>query len=136
MISETSPSAVALLDALTGKGAGLFTDGSRLRVTAPPGSVPPELQDAIRAQKGELILLVQSGIGIGATSAEEASEIQARLNRLSDEEESYFQECLEKRRAAGEGRAGIGWRALVDVRIRFGHWDAEKWSEVTRVAYP
>ena len=54
-------------------------------------------------------------------------EVRERLKPLMADEIADFHECVQARRTAGEGEAGIGWRALVDVRRKFGHWADEKW---------
>jgi hypothetical protein len=47
---------------------------------------------------------------------------QERVRGLKAEEFSFFQHRVRDRREAGEHEDGLGWRALVDVRIQFGHW--------------
>jgi hypothetical protein len=53
-------------------------------------------------------------------------ELQERLQALSAEKSTFFHHRVHERRTAGECQSGVGWRALVDVRVRFGHWLASK----------
>lgn len=59
--------------------------------------------------------------------------LEERLEGLTDEERVYYNECVTKRRELGEPEPGLPWRALVDTRIRFGHW--ERAREVMESVY-
>jgi len=65
----------------------------------------------------------------------EDSELQARLQFLTPDEIALFSQRVHARREAGEGEGGLGWRALVDTRIRLGHWNrGEGRGDATRTA--
>lgn len=49
-------------------------------------------------------------------------ELAEKIESLTEVEKKMHAEKKAKRLAAGESEAGVGWRALVDVRLECGHW--------------
>lgn len=62
------------------------------------------------------------GTAAAAVEADDWKELRRRVEALKPNELKFFYERVDARRAAGENPDGLAWRALVDVRRRFGHW--------------
>jgi len=61
--------ATELLDGLKARGATVAANGDRLKLTAPPGVLQPQVLAAIRDHKPELLALLQSGAAASTPSA-------------------------------------------------------------------
>jgi len=135
--------AETLLAECTLRGIELSVAAGRLAVDAPAGVLTRELVAELRRHKAVLVaLLADSGRGspgrpdhpqepADATTAAPAApagdpgddpELAERVAKLTPDERALFDERLAARRAAGELEPGVGWRALIDVRIESGHW--------------
>lgn len=104
-------SPVALLAELRAKGVTLMAEGDTLWCRAPQGRVTPELADAIRANKTELLRLVgQPPPPTADTPPAEEPEVVLRV--------AAFQAQLDVWVAAG--RAPVPVLTLPDVEVRPG----------------
>jgi hypothetical protein len=54
-----------------------------------------------------------------------ADDLRGTVETLRPVERMFFHRRVAARRAAGESLAGLEWRALVDVRIEYGHWGCD-----------
>jgi len=116
-----------LLAELSEAGIELVSRGKRL-ACRPKSAVTQELVERIRAHKQELLEILWTG-------CTDDAELSARLRLMTADEIAHFEQRVAERRAAGESEAGLGWRALVDMRIRFGHWGSPAmWTSSASVA--
>ena len=71
--------APGLLRTLRERGIDVSAEGDRLRVVAPRGAIGPDLQEAIRAAKQELIAALRQELEEGQTGAHRLAPVQERI---------------------------------------------------------